>query len=36
MGKLYLLRHGETDLTLKRAFCGVFDPPLNDKGKETA
>ena len=36
MGTVYLLRHGESILTEHRLVCGVTNPPLSEKGKETA
>ena len=33
---IYLLRHGETDLTGERRFVGQVDPPLNERGLEQA
>ncbi|MGL5964803.1 MAG: histidine phosphatase family protein [Fusobacteriaceae bacterium] len=33
MGKLILIRHGETELNREKKFFGWLDPPLNDKGK---
>ena len=36
MAVVYLLRHGETEMTLNRLFCGYTDPPLCDKGYLTA
>lgn len=34
--KLYLIRHGETNLTLQKKYCGVSDPPLNQTGRQNA
>lgn len=34
--KLYLLRHGETQMNVRGAFCGFSDPPLSDTGKRQA
>jgi broad specificity phosphatase PhoE len=36
MTKLILIRHGETDYTSQKKYCGVSNPPLNDKGKQQA
>jgi len=36
MGTIYLLRHAESELTVKRIFCGLLDPQLCEKGIETA
>ena len=36
MGVVYLLRHGETEMTLNHFFCGVSDPPLCEVGHQTA
>jgi probable phosphoglycerate mutase len=33
---VYLLRHGEPDLTGERRFVGQVDPPLNERGLEQA
>lgn len=33
MGKLILVRHGQTDLNKKGVYFGILDPPLNFKGK---
>jgi broad specificity phosphatase PhoE len=30
--KIYLIRHGETDYSLQRRYCGFSDPPLNERG----
>jgi alpha-ribazole phosphatase len=30
--RLILIRHGETDYSLARRYCGFSDPPLNDEG----
>ena len=32
MEKLILIRHGQTDYTLQRRYCGHEDIPLNDYG----
>lgn len=34
--KLYLIRHGQTDLNRDRRFRGLSDAPLNDEGKYEA
>lgn len=34
--KLYLIRHGETDLNKKRAFYGSLDVPINETGIKQA
>jgi broad specificity phosphatase PhoE len=34
--KLYLVRHGQTDLNRDRRFRGLSDAPLNDEGKYEA
>ena len=37
MGKIYLIRHGETDANQTFQFQGHIDNPLNSKGfKQTA
>lgn len=36
MGKLILVRHGETDLNVKNIYFGNLNPPLNEKGKAQA
>lgn len=36
MGKLILVRHGETDLNSQGMYFGNLDPPLNLKGKSEA
>ncbi len=36
MKKLILIRHGETDYTLQRRYCGHEDIPLNARGIEQA
>lgn len=36
MRKIYLVRHGETDLNKKRAFYGSLDVPINETGIEQA
>lgn len=36
MRKIYLIRHGETDLNKKRAFYGSLDVAINQRGKEQA
>lgn len=33
---LYLIRHGQTDLTSRRLFCGQADPGLNLQGRASA
>jgi alpha-ribazole phosphatase len=30
--RLILIRHGETDYSLARRYCGFSDPPLNEEG----
>jgi probable phosphoglycerate mutase len=32
MLRLYLVRHGQTELSLGNRFCGAIDPPLNPTG----
>jgi alpha-ribazole phosphatase len=32
MTRLILIRHGETDYSLQRKYCGFTDPPLNKNG----
>jgi broad specificity phosphatase PhoE len=34
--EVWLLRHGETDWTTARRFCGWSDPPLNERGRAQA
>ena len=34
--RLILIRHGETDYSLERRYCGLTDAPLNEKGVEQA
>jgi broad specificity phosphatase PhoE len=34
--ELYLVRHGQTDLSRENRFCGAIDPPLNDVGLRMA
>ncbi len=36
MGNVYLLRHGETALTVQHVFCGALDPPLSELGLASA
>ena len=36
MKEIYLLRHAESDMTLGHFYCGISDPPLCEKGIETA
>jgi broad specificity phosphatase PhoE len=36
MLELYLVRHGQTDLSRENRFCGSIDPPLNDVGHRMA
>ena len=36
MGNVYMVRHGQTDLTLQHVFCGSLNPPLNELGMDTA
>ena len=33
---MILIRHGETDYTLQKRYCGFSDPPLNNRGREQA
>jgi alpha-ribazole phosphatase len=33
---LYLVRHGQTDYSLRNQFCGSIDPPLNATGMRMA
>jgi len=33
--KLYLIRHGETDYTIQKRYCGFSNPPLNQLGKKS-
>jgi broad specificity phosphatase PhoE len=32
MLKIFLIRHGETDYTAEKRYCGAIDAPLNKKG----
>ncbi len=34
--RLILIRHGETDYSLEKRYCGLTDAPLNKKGMEQA
>jgi alpha-ribazole phosphatase len=34
--KLYLIRHGETEYTAQKRYCGFSNPPLNATGKASA
>jgi probable phosphoglycerate mutase len=34
--ELWLVRHGETDWSVDRKFCGWSDPPLNERGRAQA
>ncbi len=34
--KIYIVRHGETELNSKGVMQGIIDEPLNDKGRELA
>jgi 2,3-bisphosphoglycerate-dependent phosphoglycerate mutase len=34
--ELWLVRHGETDWSTTRRFCGWSDPPLNERGRAQA
>jgi broad specificity phosphatase PhoE len=36
MTRLILIRHGETDYTTQRRYCGISNPTLNNKGKQQA
>lgn len=36
MLELFLVRHGQTDLSRENRFCGSIDPPLNDVGVQMA
>lgn len=36
MGKIILVRHGETELNVRGIYFGHMDPPLNEKGKDQA
>ena len=34
MGKLILVRHGQTDMNVEGIYFGWLDPALNEKGRE--
>lgn len=34
--RIYLIRHGETDYTINKQYCGFSNPPLNEMGIKTA
>src|SRR5689334_2452124 len=36
MLSLYLVRHGQTELSRANAFCGAIDPPLSTAGRAMA
>lgn len=36
VARVVLIRHGQTDLSVQRVFCGSADPPLNAVGLEMA
>ncbi|MBF0571049.1 MAG: histidine phosphatase family protein [Candidatus Omnitrophica bacterium] len=36
MTKIFLLRHGQTDFSLERKYCGSLDVDLNDEGRKQA
>ena len=36
MGKLYFVRHGESEWNVQKKICGQTDVPLTDKGREQA
>lgn len=36
MPRIVLIRHGQTDLSVRRVFCGSSDPPLDAVGREMA
>lgn len=36
MGKIILVRHGETELNVRGIYFGHMDPPLNENGKKQA
>ncbi|MGO3732995.1 MAG: histidine phosphatase family protein [Vagococcus sp.] len=35
-GKIYLIRHGETELNKQKCFYGALDVPINDSGRQQA
>jgi probable phosphoglycerate mutase len=36
VSRIVLIRHGQTDLSVRRVFCGSSDPPLDAVGREMA
>ena len=34
MKKIIFIRHGETDYNLNKRYCGLSNPPLNQKGRQ--
>ena len=36
MGRLYFVRHGESEWNVLKKICGQTDVPLTDKGREQA
>ena len=36
MGKLIIVRHGQTDMNAEKLFFGKLDPKLNELGKKQA